>query len=311
MPFTLDPAVAELIALGAGPAQPADFREGDDARLRDILNDGLAQLSALPVDPAITTESIFAATPDGHRVPLKWYSRGAESPGSAIVHFHGGARVAGSVDLYEPLVKTYVAWTGVPVLAVDYRLSPEHAADSATLDGLSALQWLHAHVLERGVDPSRIAVMGDSAGGGVAASVAIAARDAGLALARQILIYPMLDDRVAPSDPHLTGAPTLFSPAYSRTAWSAVLSSQPAGEIPGPRIAAGRNTDFHGLAPAFIEVGELDIFRDESVAYAQHLWRAGVSTELHVQPGMPHAYDVLLLGHEIYQTDKLRAITRL
>jgi acetyl esterase/lipase len=226
MPFTLDSSIAELLALGAGPAQPTDFREGDDARLREILNDGLAQLSALPVDPAITTESIFAPAPDGHHVPLKWYSRGAETHGSAIVHFHGGARIAGSVDLYEPLVKTYVAWTGVPILAVDYRLSPEHPAESATLDGLSALRWLHAHAVERGVDPSRIAVMGDSAGGGVAASVAIAARDAGLALARQILIYPMLDDRVPPADRHLTDAPTLFSPAYSRTAKPADMMNE-------------------------------------------------------------------------------------
>ncbi|WP_341946949.1 alpha/beta hydrolase [Microbacterium sp. LWH11-1.2] len=311
MPFDLDPAVAHLIALGAGPAQPEDFREGDHRRLRAILDDGLAQMRSLPGNPEVLSRSFTAPAPDGHPVRMTWYSIGDVPPGSAVVHFHGGARVAGSVDLYGPLISTYVAWTGVPMLSVDYRLAPEGGAESAALDGMTAVAWLHENAERLGVARDRIAVMGDSAGGGVAASVAIAARDAGIRLARQILIYPMLDDRVPPPDPHLAASPTLFSYAYSRTAWQAVLSSLELGSEPTHLAAAGRNTRFADLAPAFIEVGEMDIFRDENVGYAQRLWAAGVSTELHVHPGMPHAYDVLLLGDDAYQSGKVRAIRSL
>lgn len=311
MPFALDPSIADLISRGAGPAQPTDFRQGDHQRLRAILDDGLAQMSALPVDPSIIARPFTATTPDGHALAMTWYTRGDASPGSAVVHFHGGARIAGSVALYHPLVAAYVAWTGVPILAVDYRLSPEASGQTAALDGLTALRWIHENREQFGVEPHRIAVMGDSAGGGVAASAAIAARDSGLALARQILIYPMLDDRAQSQDPQLLAAPTLFSYAYSRTAWDAVRSSLEPGAEPTPLTAAGRNEDFTGLAPAFIEVGELDIFRAENVAYAQRLWAAGVSTELHVHPGMTHAYDVLLLGDDRYQQGKIRAITSL
>ncbi|MDX3109068.1 alpha/beta hydrolase fold domain-containing protein, partial [Nonomuraea angiospora] len=160
---------------------------------------------------------------DGHRLRLRWYSKDGSAPGSAVVHFHGGAMIAGSVDLYDPLVRTYVAWTGVPILAVDYRLAPEAAPGTAAADGLAALVRLRDRADDLGVDPARIAVMGDSAGGGVAAAVAILARDHAIPLARQILIYPMLDDRTTEPDPYLEAAPLLFPYTYNRTAWAAVL----------------------------------------------------------------------------------------
>jgi acetyl esterase/lipase len=220
--------------------------------------------------------------------------------------------IAGSVELYDPLVRTYVAWTGVPMLAVDYRLAPEAPAGAAASDGLAAVTWLRERADNLGVDPARIAVMGDSAGGGVAASVAILARDHRILLARQLLVYPMLDDRTTEPDPHLAAAPTLFSYAFNRTAWAAVLRGHDGSRPVAPSIAPTRNTNFAGLAPAYIEVGEMDIFRDEDVGYARQLWRAGVSTELHVHPGMPHAFDVLLLGDDLrYQADKIRVIRSL
>jgi acetyl esterase/lipase len=184
----------------------------------------------------------------------------------------------------------------VPILSVDYRLAPEATGAAPMRDGLLALQWLVGHGQELGIDPRRIAVMGDSAGGGVAAGVAVLARDHGIDLARQILVYPMLDDRTVSPDPELAAASAMFSYDFNATAWDAVLSGVPPLSEEHLLAAPGRTVDHRGLAPAFIEVGELDIFREEAVEYARGLWSAGVPADLHVHAGYPHAFDVLLMG---------------
>jgi acetyl esterase/lipase len=152
--------------------------------------------------------------------------------------------------------------------------------------------------------------MGDSAGGGVAAGVAIAARDAGIPVARQILIYPMLDDRTIEPDPWL--ASTASWPYDSNfTGWNALLGADRGTADVSPLAAPARLTDFAGLAPAFIEVGDLDIFRDEDIEYALGLVRAGVSAELHVRPGCPHGYDRFAHESEVVQrslADRYRVI---
>ncbi|WP_045739813.1 alpha/beta hydrolase [Actinoplanes rectilineatus] len=314
MPFHLHPRISTLIAAGAGPSGSPGFaglRRGDPAGLRAVLDHGLAQMSALPPTPGVTARTYRITAEDGTPLRLRWYTRDGATPGSAVVHLHGGGMIAGSADLYEPLVRTYVAWTGVPFLAVDYRLAPGAAVGVPAGDAFAGLRWARANAGDLGIDPARIAVMGDSAGGGVAAATAILARNAGIPIARQILIYPMLDDRNLIPNRHLTAEPTIFSYDFNFTAWRAVL-----GDIHGtdavPAIAApARNTDFADLAPAYIEVGELDIFRDEDVDYARRLWAAGVSTELHVHPGLPHAFDVLLIGDEAgerHKTERVRVL---
>lgn len=295
MSFHLHERIAALIAAGAGPS---GLTHGDAAELRAILDDGLAQMSGLPATPAVSARTFWTTTADGVPLRMRWFTRDGAAPGSAVVHLHGGGMIAGSADLYEPLVRTHVEWTGVPFLAVDYRLAPEAAIGTPARDGFAGLRWLREHAPELGVDPARIAVMGDSAGGGIAAATAILARDAGVPIARQLLIYPMLDDRNLIPDRHLTAKPTIFSYDFNLTAWRAVLGRD-LGTGAVPAIAApARNDDFADLAPAYIEVGELDIFRDEDVNYARRLWAAGVSAELHVHPGLPHAFDVLLIGDE-------------
>ncbi|WP_378146335.1 alpha/beta hydrolase [Cnuibacter sp. UC19_7] len=198
----------------------------------------------------------------------------------------------------------------MPFLSVDYRLAPEAPAGTAPADALAALRWLVAEAPALGVDPARIAVMGDSAGGGIAASLAVLARDAGLPLAKQILIYPMLDDR-SERDPELDAAAAMFSYEFERTAWEAVLGDLPLGDRVLYAAVPARQPDLAGVAPAYLEVGELDIFRDADVAYAGRLWRAGVSTELHVHPGSPHAFDILLMGDPAghrHREEKVRII---
>lgn len=294
-----DPYIQHVLAAGAGPRGASAFaswRPGDVEGLRRILNEGLAQMAALPSSPSVRVSDFTVRHPDGTAVALRWYRKDGAPEGPAVVYFHGGARVAGSVDLYDPLVRMMVDRAGVPFLSVEYRLAPEARGAAAAHDGLLAVEWLIDNHSDLNVDPARIAIMGDSAGGGVAAGVAILARDAGLAVARQILIYPMLDDRTLSPDPELRAADSMFSYDFNRTAWASLLEDVEDGSADHLLAAPARAEDLRGVAAAYIEVGELDIFRDEDVGYAQQLWRAGVAADLHVHSGYPHAFDVLLLG---------------
>jgi acetyl esterase/lipase len=196
----------------------------------------------------------------------------------------------GDLDRYDSVVAAYVAATGVPFLSVQYRLAPEVTGTVPMRDTFAGLTWLLEHAAELGVDPARIAVMGDSAGGGIVAGVAIMARELGVALARQILVYPMLDDRnlipVRAMEPFLT-----WTYDNNFTGWSALLGEQLGSADVSPVAVPARLADFGGLASAYVEVGDLDIFRDEDIAYAGGLAAAGVPVELHVHAGAPHGFD--------------------
>lgn len=172
--------------------------------------------------------------------------------------------------LYAPFVADYVARSGVPFLSVDYRLAPQAQDTAPAQDVFAGLSWLRAHAEQLGVDPERVAVLGDSAGAGLAAGVAILAREQQVRLARQILIYPMLDDRTT-SDPLLEPFLTI-SADFVKTGWRALLGHAQGSDEVSPVAAPGRLQDFTGLAPAYIEIGEVDLFRHESVSYAQRLW---------------------------------------
>lgn len=203
--------------------------------------------------------------------------------------------IALTIDDYHHAVSRYVSTTGVPFLAVDYRLAPEVQAPIPTTDAYAGLQYLHSHAAELGVDPSRIAVMGDSAGGGIAASLAhYAKQQRGPAIAKQILIYPMLDDRNTILDPALAPFAT-WSNDDNITGWTSLLGSRIGASDVKAIEAAGRArvADMHGLPPAYIDVGELDIFRDEDLQYAKTLGQGGVPCEFHLYPGVNHAFEII------------------
>lgn len=315
MPFTLDPAVAAFVAAAGPPAEPTTTNERDDPMaLREIGNRGLALVDASAPDaPGVTREDIEVAVSDGSTISARWYTKAGSAPGSAVVYAHGGGMICGSVDVYDRFVASYVERTGVPFLSVDYRLSPEHRGTTLVDDTHEALKWLIAHAAERGVDPRRVAIMGDSGGGGIAAGVAIAARDAGTPVAMQILIYPMLDDRTTTPDPELA----LFAAwtwDNNYTAWHALLGDDIGTDRVSPYAVPARLTDHRGLPPAFVDCGELDIFRDESVAWASALWAGGISCELHIRPGSGHGYDRLPIESAIASAawaDRLRVIGNL
>jgi triacylglycerol lipase len=179
------------------------------------------------------------------------------------------------------------------VASVDYRLAPEAKYPAAVEDCYAALRWLHANASALGVDASRIAIKGESAGGGLAAALALLARDRGDApIAFQVLVYPMLDDRpTAPPNPH-TGE-FIWTAASNSFGWSSLLVDSAGGADTPAYAAAARASTLAGLPPAFVAVGALDLFLEQDIAYASALLRAGVPTALHVYPGAYHGFDIV------------------
>ncbi|WP_420139482.1 alpha/beta hydrolase [Sphingomonas sp.] len=230
----------------------------------------------------------------------------------AILHIHGGGWIAGSPDMFAALCAEIAKRHGVVVLSVDYRLVPEAAGDAALDDCFEALMWLRAHAARLGFGADRISVMGDSAGGNLSAATALRARDAGISLKSQLLIYPAFDDRTggpnAPVENPFAGE-FVLTPKYTRQLWNARLAKVAPENL--PYLAPARAEHLAGLAPAFIAMGSLDILIDEALDYAGRLIRSGVPTELHVYDGVFHGFD-LVPGPETeaFKADLARAIEK-
>ena len=226
---------------------------------------------------------------------LVYRPKGARGALPCILHIHGGGFVIGTADDGAPRHRALVLQADCVLVTVDYRLAPETPFPGAIDDCLAALRWLFAHATALGVDPQRIGLKGESAGGGLAAALALRARDeGGLAIAFQHLIYPMLDDRtcVAVAPPRFAGE-YIWTPRDNAFGWSALLGVPPGSDGVSPYAAPARARELAGLPPAFIATGALDLFVEEDMEYARRLLRAGVPTELHVYPGGVHGFDVL------------------
>jgi acetyl esterase/lipase len=218
---------------------------------------------------------------------------GANRP--AILHTHGGGYVSGTAADGVHDLQELAATLDCVIVTVDYRLAPETPFPGSLEDNYAALRWLHANANELGVDRTRIAVMGESAGGGHAAMLAIAARDRGeVPVAFQSLIYPMLDDRTASTRrvPAHIGS-YIWTAGSNRFGWQSFLARKPGGSSAPAGAVPARLQNLAGLPPAFIGVGAIDLFVDEDVDYARRLIDAGVATELVVVPGAFHAFDVI------------------
>jgi acetyl esterase len=213
-------------------------------------------------------------------------------PLPALVYFHGGGFVVGSLDLYHADCRRIAAEVGAVVVSVDYRLAPEHPFPAPLEDCYSALVWVAEHADELGVDPDRIGVGGESAGGGLAAGVALLARDrGGPRLCLQLLGIPELDDRMDSGSMRALGADSpITTIANGEISWDSYLGPGVRGtDEVSPYAAPARATDLAGLPPALVTAYELDALRDEDIAYAQRLLSAGVPTELRVYSGAFHA----------------------
>jgi acetyl esterase/lipase len=210
----------------------------------------------------------------------------------AYLHMHGGGFVAGRLTQNPAIQQRLAQEAGCLIVSVDYRLAPETRFPGALDDNYAALRWLHEQADALGVDRTRIAVGGDSAGGGHAAMLAIAARDRGeYPIAFQLLVYPMLDDRTASTvsvPPHI--GTMGWTRESNRFGWASLLGQAPGlAAVPAGSVPA-RIDNLAGLPPTFIAVGGLDLFVGENIAYAQRLNAAGVPVELLLVPGAFHGF---------------------
>ncbi|MFJ7194120.1 MULTISPECIES: alpha/beta hydrolase [unclassified Streptomyces] len=274
----------------------------------------LSLLPALDVGDAAaaraTVEAMGAAAPpftvpggvelSEHRVPgaegapevpvAVFRPAGAGTTLPAVLYVHGGGFVLEEGDGDRALAARWAAELGAVVVCVRYRLAPEHPYPAATDDCYAALEWLASNAAGLGADPARIAVAGISAGGGLAAALALLARDrGGPALCFQLLDIPELDDRLeTPSMREFTGTPVWNRPNAVHS-WRAYLGADRDPAAPVPAYAApARAEDLSRLPPAYVAVSDLDPLRDEGLDYAQRLVQAGVPTELHLFPGTFH-----------------------
>jgi acetyl esterase/lipase len=220
---------------------------------------------------------------------------GVPEPAPALLWLHGGGYVLGSAQFDDALCRRFSRKLSITVASVEYRLAPEHPYPAPVEDCYSALTWLAGLPA---VDPDRVAIGGASAGGGLAAALALLARDRGdITPAYQLLVYPMLDDRSsgtsgAPANPNYR----LWSPRANQFGWTAYLGNA------DPQVAVpARHDDLSGLPPAWIGVGTNDLFHDEDLAYAERLKNAGVPCEVEVVPGAFHGFDVAVSKAQVSQ----------
>ncbi|MGU3432638.1 alpha/beta hydrolase [Actinomycetes bacterium M1A6_2h] len=214
-------------------------------------------------------------------------------PRPMILYAHSGGLMFGDRFNALGLNLDWVERLGAVLVSPEYRLAPEFPDPYAREDLYQTLRWTVDNAAILGGDPARVMVAGASAGGGLAAGLALAARDrGGPALCGQLLIYPMLDDRGTALSTMQFDAVGVWDRVSNETGWRAVLGDRYRTDDVSAYIAPARATDLSGLPPAYIDVGSAEIFRDEAVAYATALWHAGSDAELHVWNGGFHAFDI-------------------
>ncbi|MDB5584067.1 MAG: hypothetical protein JWR80_9243 [Bradyrhizobium sp.] len=276
---------------------------GDIAALRN----GLASRALPPPPPelaAVAREERFTPGLNGAPdVRILLYTPPGRLAGlrSAVLHIHGGGYIMGSPEIADDQNRLTAKELGCVVVSVDYRLAPETAWPGALEDCYAALLWLRANATALGVDTARIAVAGESAGGGHAAALAQYTLDRARAegsappFCFQLLDCPMLDDRTGNSgaDSHPYTGEFVWTPAQNRFGWSAMLGMDAGTDLVPWQAVPARREDLSGLPPTFIILGALDLFLEECLEYARRLSRAGVPVELHVIPGAYHAFSVV------------------
>jgi acetyl esterase/lipase len=255
----------------------------------------------MPEQQAVACEQRFIPGPAGAPdVRLLVYTppgppkMGAATMRPAYLHMHGGGYVIGNPEINDGSNRSIAAELDCVVVSVAYRLAPETRFPGALEDCYAALMWLQSEAEQLRVDRSRIAVGGESAGGGHAAALAILARKRGAAqICLQLLDSPMLDDRTGSAlDPHPHCGEFVWTAASNRFGWRSLLGVEPGTAAVPPDAAPARAADLTGLPPAFITVGALDLFVEEDLEYARRLIRSGVPAELHVIPGAFHGFGV-------------------
>ena len=267
-------------------------------------------------EPVIQPEIKVINGPGG---PLEicWYDPAPGKSGrAALLHIHGGGMVIGSAKSMKHGPAGMAAALGIPVASVEYRLAPEHPFPAPQEDCLAGLKWLAENAAELGVDAGRIGIIGESAGGGLAAATALMARDLkGPALAAQFLVFPMLDHRTGSEECPYANPVTgefVWTRESNRFGWSALRGDYAANDHRKGWFSPSLADDLSGLPPTWIGTGSLDLFLDENLDYSRRLIGAGVPVELHSYPGAIHAFQAIADSHlaQSFNRDLLSAVAR-
>jgi acetyl esterase/lipase len=308
MALALDPELATALAALPGGVDPgAHLLDMDVIRMLRSTPDLLAAAGlTLPSDDRVLiTNRTVSGPPDNPELGARIYAPrdGPASGRPGVVFFHGGAFVLGDTYAEEYRCLRFAGDAGCVVVSVEYRLAPEHPYPAAVDDGRAAFDWTRAHAAELGIDPARLAVAGSSAGGALAAALALAVRDAGETVpAFQLLVYPVTDDRMDTPSMRAFDATPMWTNLANAHMWQHYLGRSDgdldAGGVSAhadvsPYAAPGRARDLSGLPPTYLVTAELDPLRDEGFAYAQRLVQSGVPTELHNVSGACHGFDLV------------------
>jgi acetyl esterase/lipase len=311
----LDPELKGPIKMMMSQMPPNNFNDLPAARAASKKMMA-AMKKQMPVIPGVKTEDRTIPGPKGDPdITVRIYRPEKQAKSlPALLWIHGGGYMLGDIDQEDATAKQFTLAGNCVVLSVEYRLAPEHPYPAPLEDCYTALKWLSAHAKELKIDNYRIAIGGASAGGGLASGLAILARDrAEVPVMFQFLVYPMINDcNITPASDSLPDA--LFWTRQSNLmGWRCYLGAEPGGKDVSCYAAAYRAVNLEGLPPAYITVGDIDLFSQEDIDYARRLIAAHVPTELHVYPGGPHAFDMLVPGADIskrFTADIHRALKR-
>jgi acetyl esterase/lipase len=276
--YTSVTSLDEIPAMRARRAVDTDVELSDQVERTDVM------VAGAPGDPEV---AVRVHRPEGVAGPLP-----------CVYSIHGGGYIAGTYAGDDQRFDTWCPRLGYVGVSVEYRLAPETPFPGPLEDCYAGLTWTLANAGELDIDPARIGILGFSAGGGLAAGLALLCRDRGeIPVAFQQLIYPMIDDRMITPSSHWEVP--IWNRAANEVGWRAYLGDLYGTDHVPAYAAAARATDLSGLPPTFLAVGALDGFCDEDIEYTQRLNQAGVPVELHVYPGAPHGFDGMLAGTEV------------
>ena len=284
------------------PMRRAGALKVDNALLRTVMRGVLAMLPATKVDGVAIERRPDAAQ------GIRLYRPAAIRTSGALLMVHGGGLVIGRPAVNDRLCGEIARDLGVPVVAPEYRKAPEHPFPAALDDVHAAWSWLQRESGSLGVDPARVVVGGESAGGGLAAALAQRLHDeGGTQPIGQLLFCPMLDDRTAARHELDEVGHFVWNNRANRFGWRSYLGAEPGAATVFPYAVAARREELTGLPPAWIGVGDIELFHDEDVAYAEGLRAAGVPVELDVVPGAVHGFETWAADTQLARDHTARA----
>ena len=295
----LDPEIAEVFP----HLPPLDLTDIPTARTTMMNMLAEAQAGIQRSQNVVYSDHQAPGLNGAPQVRVRLY-RPADQPGQlpCLYWIHGGGHVLGQIEQDDLMMEHIVEAVGCAAVSVEWRRPPEHPFPAPMDDCYAGLKWAHANAAELGLDPGRIAVGGASSGGGSAAGLALLARDRGeVPVCFQLLVYPMLDDRnVTPASQAVT-EPKVWNRQSNLIGWHSYVGDAVGTDQVSPYAAPTRADSLAGLPPAYLPVGDLDLFIDEDIEYAQRLQQADVPAELHVYPGGIHGFDLLAPASRLAQ----------